>query len=327
MIYFCTLLDSAYLSRGLAMYESLLAHEPKAVLCFFCFDQKSYEVLKQLNLKQAQIVGLHEFENERLLAIKPGRNRGEYCWTCKASAIEYVLDRFSAESCTYVDADLYFFASPSLLIDEMKDASVLLTPHRFTSQYDSSHLNGKYCAQYLTFKNTPQGRQVLSWWNNACIEWCYARHEENKYGDQKYLEQMEQFPGVMASSHLGTIGPWNVQQYEMFLRNKQLFGKETATGVDFEVVFFHFHSFKFLPGAKKASLGSYFLPKAALNFIYQPFAKDLLRINKKLQSEFALDSVDEMKTPLSWKSPIRFIKRKLQGFPRIVSVRKLIEAR
>ncbi|MDO8954794.1 MAG: glycosyl transferase [Gammaproteobacteria bacterium] len=325
MIYFCTLFDSAYLSRGLAMYESLLACEPEAFLSIFTFDQTCYEVLTRMNLKQVKVFALADFENERLLAIKPSRTRAEYCWTCKATAILHVLDTFSADSCTYLDADLYLFHSPKILLDEMKGRSVLLTPHRFTKQYDSSITNGEFCAQYISFKNTVAGREVLNWWNDACIEWCFARHEENKYGDQKYLEQMiEKFPSVLESKNLGAVGPWNMQQYTFYNKENKLFGREIESGREFEVIFFHFHAFRFLPGSKKANLGSYAISQSAFQYIYRPFSMRLLQINKILQTKFGLSSMDENKAAYNWKSPLRFIKRKLRGLPRIVKVSKLI---
>lgn len=59
--------------------------------------------------------------------------------TCSSSTILYVLDNYDVDHCTYIDADLYFCASPQILLDEMDESeSVLITPHRYTPQYDQS---------------------------------------------------------------------------------------------------------------------------------------------------------------------------------------------
>ena len=61
-----------------------------------------------------------EIEDEALLKLKEERSKAEYCWTCTPVTIEYVLKHFKEPSCTYIDADLYFFADPQVLFDEME---------------------------------------------------------------------------------------------------------------------------------------------------------------------------------------------------------------
>ncbi len=39
----------------------------------------------------------------------------------------------------------------------------------------------------MTFKRN-DGELVRSWWEERCLEWCYARFEDGKFGDQKYLD-------------------------------------------------------------------------------------------------------------------------------------------
>ena len=51
-LFFCTLFDSNYLTRGLAMYESLAKHCDDFHLFIFSFDDKCLEVLKKLKLAE-----------------------------------------------------------------------------------------------------------------------------------------------------------------------------------------------------------------------------------------------------------------------------------
>jgi len=77
MRYFYTLFDSAYLSRGLAMYESLVAHCSDFTLWILAFDQRSREYLAVARLPNVRLVDLNNFEDEELRAAKGNRSRVE----------------------------------------------------------------------------------------------------------------------------------------------------------------------------------------------------------------------------------------------------------
>ena len=244
---FCTLFNSYYLTRGLAMYQSLLKHNTDFHLYIFAFDTASYEYLHAKMLKNVTVISLSEFEDEELLKIKPTRTAGEYCWTCTPSTIYYCIEKYKLENCTYIDADLLFYSNPEVLVEEMGENSVLITDHRYTPEYDQTATSGKYCVQFVTFKNDERGLIVLKWWREACIEWCYNRMEPGKFGDQKYLDDWTtRFEGVHELQHLGGgVAPWNVQQYRIKSLKGKLFVKEIKTGNHYNLIFFHFHGVRF----------------------------------------------------------------------------------
>jgi hypothetical protein len=183
---FCTLFDSNYMSRGVALYRSLEAHSDTFHLYILAFDNKCADTLVAMKLPHATVITLPEFEDEDLLRVKKERTRGEYCWTSTSSLILYCINTYNLPHCTYLDADMYFYNSPQLLLDEVPaEYSVLITEHRYTKPYDQSATSGKYCVQFMYFKNDTNGMKVLNWWRNACIEWCYNRMEDGKFGDQK----------------------------------------------------------------------------------------------------------------------------------------------
>ncbi len=224
MYNYCTLFDSFYLTRGLAMYESLKVHSDLFHLYIFAFDDKSYNFLISQNLDKATVISLKEFENERLLNIKNDRSIAEYCWTATGSTIKYCLDNYSLDHCTYLDADLYFFSNPKVLLDEVVDGSTLITEHRYTKKYDQSKSSGKYCVQFMTFFNNENSKRALNWWIDSCIDWCYACAEDGKYGDQKYLDDwIIRFNDIHELRNLGGgVAPWNIQQYDLRQENKRI---------------------------------------------------------------------------------------------------------
>lgn len=283
MINFCTLFNSLYLSRALAMHASLVKTCPNFHLYIFAFDDLSHHTILQLNLQSVTVISLKEFEDEELLRIKPTRTAGEYCWTCTPSTIYYCIQKFNLASCTYIDADLLFYKDPSVLIEEMGNHSVLITDHRYTPKYDQTELYGKYCVQFITFKNDTNGNRVLNWWRNACIEWCYNRAEDGKFGDQKYLDNWQtMFEGVHELIHLGGgIAVWNIQLYDVSCINGKLFGKVKATGETFEFIFYHYHQFKYAVH-KGCHLGHYDLDIPTTMLVYAPYVKALQEADQLL---------------------------------------------
>jgi len=314
MLNYCTLFDSNYLTRGLAMYESLKKHSDSFHLYVFTFDELSYKLLKKMSLSDMSVISLDEFEDEELLKIKGDRSAGEYCWTCTPSTILYCIDTYDLESCTYLDADLYFYSNPIVLIEEMGDKSVLITEHRYTPEYDQSTTSGVYCVQFMTFKNDINGRKVLEWWRNSCNDWCYARFEDGKFGDQKYLDDWtSRFDGVHELQNLGGgVAPWNVQQYDLL-------------DDEFRLIFYHFHNFKFLENAR-VELGGYKLKKSVIDKLYKPYIRHLDELTERLKKYDDKNDYNGIvkKGSLDWKDVFRYIRRKIKGSYNIFDKHKLM---
>lgn len=279
---FVTLFNSNYLSRGMVLYESLQKHCPDFKLFVIAFDDITYNYFQKFPQKNLTVISLSQFEDDKLLAVKPTRSAGEYCWTCTASTVLYVINTFNLEHCVYIDADMCFYSNPQLLFDEWGDKSVLITEHRYTPQYDQCAISGTYCVQFVGFKNDKDGMLALNYWRDSCIDWCYARAEDGKFGDQKYLDDWTtRFQNVHVLKHLGGgLAPWNMQKYEFKQQNNVLIGKEISTGKEFETVFFHFHGLKIFKDNIASLTGDdYEMNSEALELFYKPYIKDLIRVS------------------------------------------------
>ena len=248
---FCTLFDSNYLPRGLALYESLRAVEPRARLRAFCMDDRAYRVLEQLDLPGLIAVSLTDLERHdpELTSVKADRTQVEYCWTATPSVARYCLDlEPDLDAITYVDADVYFFSSPEPLFAELGEGSTQIVPHRYAPRYlHQVATSGIYNVEWLTFKRDRSGLETLDWWRERCIEWCYHRLEDGKLGDQMYLNDWpERFEGVSVLQHVGGgLAPWNVANYTLRERDGRLWVD------DVPVVFYHFHLLQlFEPSAR-----------------------------------------------------------------------------
>lgn len=343
---FCTLFDSNYLTRGLALYNSLEKHCKDFHLYIFAFDDKALNILKSLQLPKATIISLKEFEDEELLSVKPTRTIAEYCWTATSSTILYVIKKFNVESCTYLDADLFFYSSPEVIFEEMGKNSILITEHRYSPQYNKEVKSGKYCVQFITFKNDERGLKALQWWRDRCIEWCYNRYEDGKFGDQLYLDDwLDRFEGVhVLQNHGGGIASWNVQRYNFARENDKIIGTEKGIGRaknaleqnshKFEVIFYHFHYLRFYTN-NKIELGRRFLSIDVLEIFYKPYIKYLDELKQqifKINNSPAFSKMSGGKFDphgstvriVNWKFPILYIYRKIKGVYNVFDKNKFI---
>ena len=305
---FCTLFDSGYLSRGLAMHASLSKYCTDFHLYIFAFDDVCFQIVKELNLQNVTVVSRDEFEDSELLKAKANRNAKEYIWTCKPSTAVYVLQNYKLDSCTYLEADLYFYSSSKVLFEEAKDHSVIITDHRYSPEYDQSARSGKYAAQFIYFKKNKEGLEAANNWRKDCNEWCYDRFEENKYGDQKYLESWAaRFSGVHDLQHLGGgVGPWNMQQYAFHKENDEFIGTERKTGKSFHLVFVHFHNIRFFE--RYIDYSTYKLSRQIKKNLFRPYLKHLLSISKDIQKQFPDFEINYNATSSNGRSGIELIR-------------------
>ena len=182
--HFVTLFDSKFLPMGMALHNSLISQGQPFHLWIICMDDKVEQQLGLVALPNVTLLPLASMETSELLEVKPGRSRGEYCWTLTPFTFQAVFDRDdSITRVTYLDSDIFFFDTPLTLLREF-DASgkhVLITEHAFAPEYDFYvNLSGRFCVQFMTFRRSAEGKKVMRWWQERCLEWCFERHEDGK---------------------------------------------------------------------------------------------------------------------------------------------------
>lgn len=234
---FCSLIDSVFLPQLLCMYASLRDTAGQFRLFVVCIDEDAERSLTALALPFLTIVPVTELESSRLLAVKAQRTALEYCWTLTPFIFDRVFELSpEAARVTYLDADMMFFSDPAVLFAELDKSGkdVLVTEHAYDPEYDQSATSGRFCVQLVTFSRSKAARKVREWWQDRCVEWCFDRIEDGRFGDQKYLDAWPSLFGdsvhVLHRRELA-LSPWNVRMFER------------ANG-NLAPVFFHFHGLR-----------------------------------------------------------------------------------
>lgn len=244
MYYFCTYFDQNYLSRGLALYRSLREHCPAFKLWVLCLDEATHDALSELGLPEIELIALNNFErnDKPLLRAKQNRTQVEYYFTCTPSLPLYIFNHWhEVDLITYLDADVFFFANPTPVFQELGQGSIAIISHRFPPHMKYREKWGKYNVGFLSFRRDSHGIECLNWWRAQCNEWCHDREEDGKFADQKYLDDWpSRFLDVVVLSHKGAnLAPWNLSNYH--LRHE----KSGVLMVDEQrLIFFHFHGLR-----------------------------------------------------------------------------------
>ena len=126
MMYFCTLFDSNYISKGIALYRSIERYTGDFVLYVMAMDRKCQQMLGEMGLDRIIVDCIDDISDPALAQARAERSRAEFCWTCGSYSTDYFLHRYNLPEITYLDSDLLFFCSPQLIMDELraKGASV-----------------------------------------------------------------------------------------------------------------------------------------------------------------------------------------------------------
>lgn len=282
---FCTLFDKNYIFRGLAMYYSLKKHSHDFCLWILCMDDIVYTQLLKMNLDSVELIKLSDLEDDELLKAKRGRTVAEYCWTLSSSLPLYIykikpeLDRIA-----YLDSDLFFYSSSESIFEEMGESSIYIVRHNYSKElgYLESR-SGIYNVSLVVFRNDQDAIMCLNWWRQRCLEWCFSRLEDGRFGDQMYLNDWpNRFNNVRIAKNKGiNLAPWNVSKYLLKYINSDIYVDED------KLIFYHFHSFKMFEFNDYLLYQNFYLiSRSEEKNIYLPYIESLNQLIKKFKSDF-----------------------------------------
>jgi hypothetical protein len=269
--HYVTIFDSGFMPQGLALHSSLIKHAGPFRLWVICVDDLAKEYLDQRALEGIKTISLKDMETPDLLKVKVDRSRAEYCWTLTPFSPKFVFDLDSSVSrVTYLDADLFLLKNPQPIFTEFDQSqkSVLITDHAYDPEYDHSASSGQYCVQFMTFRRNESGERVRQWWQDRCIEWCYARSEDGKFGDQKYLDSWPDLfeNEVHVLNRLDAIlAPWNAKRFPYS-----------------SAIAWHFHGLRILKNDQYLLHSQYDVPDTVERYIYLQYVEILSNIKRGL---------------------------------------------
>ena len=262
MNHYVTGFDINFAPQGISLWLSMERHLESYTLWIICFDSELYRLLYDANLANVKLLKIEDLETEELREVKKNRSKVEYYWTLSPFFADFVFfENISIKIVTYIDADLWFKDDPKKIIEDfiISKRGILITDHAYEYIHDHSEKYGKYCVQFIVYDKS-KSEDIRKWWQKKCVEWCYAKVENDKFGDQKYLDQLPKlFVGqvsVLKNKEL-ILGPWNVCRFPHS-----------------NLVAYHFHGLRLI-NKHRVRIGEYPIPQNIIENIYYPYLVDL----------------------------------------------------
>ena len=255
-------------------------------------DIHTLEYLKNSNKSNIKLYLIEDLEKEinGLKAAKENRNKVEYFFTCSPAVCKYVLLRNpKISSITYLDSDLYFFSSPSIIFDEIGDHSIAIIEHRFHWITKRQIKYGKFNVGWVTFKNDIEGNKCLDDWLRDCLNWCYQKVEEERFGDQKYLDKWpSSYKNLKIVQNIGAnVAIWNIKNYRWSLKNNKVYVNNTP------LVFYHFANIYQIDNYQfNTNLSRVFMPLKGVvkENVYKVFLKNILEYLSNTSIKYKRDN-------------------------------------
>lgn len=287
--FYCTYSDKNYLLQLVTLLNSMndkLIHD---FACYvLCFDEVTFCTLNELKIKNIIPISSQDFlnKNPRQKITLSNRNFVNYFYSCTPVIIRNVLEdnNTSAKRVTYLDADLWFFADIEEYLREIQGYDVAIIKHSYKKTKDVSH--GIFNVGILTFTNSPNGIECLTWWEKKTFE--NTEYGDSVWGDQKYLDEFpKMFKNVKIVQNYGiSAAPWNINHYKFNYDNES---KRILLDEQYNLIIYHFarliyiNKYCFIP-ARRSEIKS-----DVLEHVYLPYFMALRSTNiilKKINPEF-----------------------------------------
>jgi hypothetical protein len=238
----CTIISPNYLAYARTVAQSYLAQHPGHR--FFVLIVAALTDATAFSNEPFEAVLLSTIGVENLRAVAMRYEILELNTNVKPTFLKNLFARYELEAVTYLDPDIFVYAPLAPVFDALDSADCVLTPHLTSPIADDKQpreqeilYNGTYNLGFCAFRNTPNARAILDWWEQRCLHLGFSEGRTGLFVDQKWMNLAPgMFENVAILRHPGlNMAYWN-------LNDRVLSGEPCAPVVNgaFPLIFFHF---------------------------------------------------------------------------------------
>lgn len=240
-----TICSNNYLAQAKTLGDSILRHNDDYEFVICLCDKKSSEIdysfFEPHKIIEAKDLGINKFKQ-----MVEQYNIIELNTSIKPFVFDYLFKNYKdTEYVMYFDPDTYVFDKLTSIEDELKDKSILLTPHIYTPiEFDGESptentftQHGIYNLGFLALKRSTDAQKLIDWWMRRLEVNCYVRTIEGIFVDQLPMNFAPLFfENVKISDNWGlNMAPWNLHERDLTLKNGKYFVNNK-----YPLIFYHF---------------------------------------------------------------------------------------
>ncbi len=240
-----------YFGKVHALCESLREHCPDMVIHWLVADLHNDALLDSLNLDIIDnVIFTDDFTacRERSWLFQHGIV--ELSTAIKPEAALSLISRDDCELLLYFDPDMVVFSPLDDIVDQLRAASVVLTPHLLQPEQEhDAVLDHELCALrhgvfnlgFVGIRRCPEGEAFLRWWRERCRAFCWGDWRQGVFTDQKWVNFAPVFfpdTAILRSPRFN-VAPWNINQRHLegtfdegFTVDREPLGFYHFTGLD-----------------------------------------------------------------------------------------------
>lgn len=212
-----TICSINYIAKALVLVDSYSEHHPGHDIYLILVDRKNDNII--INRPRLNIIWVEDMDLPDLMKYAFTYDVIEFNTNVKPAALNFILK--SHEAVIYLDPDIKIYASLSNVFDELKTASLVVTPH-----YNKPIIDGKkpddlellkfglFNLGFVGVSRSAEGLDFLKWWSARCLEYGYYEPQLGLGVDQKWVSLAPCFfPSMRVLHDEGlNVAFWNLHE-------------------------------------------------------------------------------------------------------------------
>ncbi len=247
-VYAFTSICLNYLPKALVLAETLKKHNPHVRFCLLVNEPIPAGLLDSFNIFD-EVATIDDLDIPDKQAWLFGHSVVELCTAVKGFFMLQLLERPECSTAFYFDPDIAVFSSIDVLLNALKDSSILLTPHQTEPEETIETIidneicslkHGIYNLGFLGVKSSSEGLRFARWWRDRLLRFCRADIPAGLFTDQRWIDLV---PAFFTDFHILRHPGCNVCTWN--LTHRRLEG-ELSKGLTVNgqpLIFYHFSSF------------------------------------------------------------------------------------